>query len=303
MKVLHRYSDDDRQNFFPEKQYSFRLKPKLLHVGFLDKGGGWGEEPHSHAFLEIVFVTGGSGTTVIDGTRYKVKKGDLLVYNAGVTHFERSSATDPMEIVFVAYDKLKVTRLPPNWLLPASYGCVFPSGSMYEVIRFGFQMLLDEFERKDKFYVEIGQNISRTMLMYLFRLVNRTQSTFSLFDQTRIVETALGYIESNFREKITLDILAEECFTNKYHLSHLFTRVQGMSIGKYILGKRIGEAKRLLGDPSLPIEQVAERAGFYDPGYFCRVFKKETGVPPSAYRKKTCRDKVFPLPDEAGPQK
>ena len=66
MEVIHRFNSDARQHYLLEKHYAFKLKPRLLYAGYLDKHGGWREEPHSHPFLEIVFITDGSGTVMID---------------------------------------------------------------------------------------------------------------------------------------------------------------------------------------------------------------------------------------------
>lgn len=285
--VIHRYNSDKRQHFLLKQHYSFQLKPRLLYVGHLSKDDKFVEEPHSHEFLEIMFVSDGSGKVVIDGTEYSVKRGDVLIYNAGATHFEQCNESDPMEVVFVAYDKLKITDLEQNCLLPPSYGCVFQSGEMYETIKMYFNLLIEEFELQDRFYMEIAQNISRTLLMYIFRLINLTQDAAVLLDPSKVMDTAVNYIDLHFSEKITLDELAEKCYTNKYHLSHLFTRTQGVSVGKYILDKRIALSKELLKNRSNSVEYIAEETGFHDPAYFCRVFKRETGKSPSAWRKET----------------
>ncbi len=283
--VIHRYNSDKRQHFLLKQHYSFQLKPRLLYVGHLSKDDKFVEEPHSHDFLEIILVSDGSGKVVIGDAEYAIHKGDVLVYNAGTTHFEQCNADDPMEAVFVAYDKLKITDLEPNCLLPPSYGCVFQSGELYGTLRMYFSLLIKEFEAQDRFYMEITQSISRTLMMYIFRLINCTQDAAVLLDPSRIMDNAVSYIEGHFCEKITLDNLAEYCYTNKYHLSHLFTRTQGVSIGKYILDKRIALSKELLRDKSNSIEYIAEETGFHDPGYFCRVFKRETGKSPSVWRK------------------
>ena len=285
--VIHRYNSDKRQHFLLKQHYSFQLKPRLLYVGHLSKDDKFVEEPHSHEFLEIMFVSDGSGKVVIGEDTYAVKKGDVLIYNAGTTHFEQCSESDPMEVAFVAYDKLKITDLEENCLLPSSYGCVFQSGKMYDTIQMYFNLLIEEFEAHDRFYMEIAQNISRTLLMYIFRLINMTQDATVLLDPSKVMDTAVNYIDRHFSEKITLDELAEKCYTNKYHLSHLFTRTKGVSVGKYILDKRIALSKELLKNRSNSIEYIAEETGFHDPAYFCRVFKRETGKSPSTWRKET----------------
>lgn len=283
--VIHRYNSDKRQHFLLKQHYSFQLKPRLLYVGHLSKDDSFVEEPHSHEFLEIMLILDGSGKVFIGENEYAVAKGDVLIYNAGTTHFEQCNEGDPMEAVFVAYDKLKITDLEQNCLLPPSYGCVFQSGEMYGTLKMYFNLLIDEFEAQDRFYMEIAQNISRTLLMYIFRIINLTQDAAVLLDPSKVMDAAVSYIDGHFCEKLTLDELAEKCYTNKYHLSHLFTRTKGISIGKYILDKRITYAKELLKNRSNSIEYIAEETGFHDPGYFCRVFKRETGSSPSAWRK------------------
>ena len=49
--------------------------------------------------------------------------------------------------------------------------------------------------------------------------------------------------------------------------------------------KRIQKAKELLRDESLSVEAIAEQVGYNDYFYFTKVFKKNTGISPSKYRK------------------
>lgn len=284
MKIVHRYNSRERQHYLLEKHYTFKLNPHLLYVGLLDKQKGWREEPHSHEFLELVFVLDGHGIVNVAGEEREIARGDILVYNAGAVHYEQSAPEDPMELRCIAYNRLKITDLPENWLLPPDYGFLFPSGGMYKTFCDCFENLIREFERKDRFYTEIVQNEARTLLMHLFRLINETGNIAPLLNKSYILELAVTYIDKHYADSLLLDDIAKACYTDKYYLSHLFSRVQGMSVGKYILQKRIEEAKRLLKETAMPVKEVAETAGFGDAGYFCRVFKRECGCTPLSYR-------------------
>lgn len=284
MQIKHRYNSAQRQHYLLETHYFFKFKPRLLYVGSLDKQGGWREEPHTHEFFEMVFITDGHGTAVIGESEYEVDRGDILIYNAGISHCEKSSRSNPMEACFIAYDKLEITDLPPNWLLPPSYGFIFSAGEMYDMFNHLFTRLLCEFEQKERFYMEIAQNTSRTLLMYLFRLINKTENADSLLNSGRILDTAIAYIDTHYAEEITLEDLARECYANKYYLSHQFSRLRGESIGKYIQKRRLCEAKRLLSETDISVRRVAEVVGIPDISYFCRIFKKETGVTPLTFR-------------------
>lgn len=285
MAVTHRYNSSERQHYLLEQHYSFKLKPKLLYVGQLDRQPGWTEEYHSHDFVELIFVLDGSGSATIDGVTLPVRKGDLLIYNAGLTHSELSSVEDPLELQFLAWDKLQITDLPKNWLLPPSYGYIFASGDKYPIFQQYFKILLQEFEQKDHLYIDIAQNISRTLLMYLFRLINEKNSSGSLLGRNRTLQQVLVYIEKHFQEQISLEQISNACFCNVYYLSHIFTQEQGISIGKYILDRRLTEAKRLLRETTLPVSEVGSAVGLADASYFCRIFKKNCGMTPLKYRK------------------
>ncbi|MBR4109741.1 MAG: AraC family transcriptional regulator [Oscillospiraceae bacterium] len=285
MAVTHRYNTSERQHYLLEQHYSFRLKPQLLYVGQLDRQPGWTEELHTHDFVELIFVLDGKGTATIDDQTFPIKKGDLVVYNAGLTHSETSSTDAPLELQFLAWDKLQITDLPPNWLIPPSYGYIFASEEMYPVFCQYFRTLLQEFETKSHLYIDVAQNVSRTLLMYLFRLINQTGSNASLLGKNRTIAHLLSYIEQHFREQLSLEQISQACFCNVYYLSHIFTQEQGMSIGKYILSRRMEEAKRLLRETSLPINEVGVAVGLPDASYFCRIFKKTCGMTPLKYRR------------------
>ncbi len=73
-------------------------------------------------------------------------------------------------------------------------------------------------------------------------------------------------------------------FVSPSYLFRLFKKKMGVTPMRYRNLVRIDKAKLLLLDRTLTIEEVAERVGFEDAKYFARVFKKETGASPSAFR-------------------
>lgn len=67
------------------------------------------------------------------------------------------------------------------------------------------------------------------------------------------------------------------------HLARLFKKQVGMSPLGYLHHRKIEEAKELLEEKGAEISQIAFRLGFNDPGYFARLFRKNTGLSPSAW--------------------
>lgn len=285
MKVLHRYNTRDRQHYLLDKHYTFHLKPRLLYSGYLCKSDDWHEKEHSHEFAEIIFILDGRGAVYVNGVGHSLKKGDLVIYNAGVTHYETSDPKEPLEAQFVAFDKFEITDLEPNCFLPPHYDFLYHTEDMYDDFRKYFNTIIEETINKKQFYAEIAQNASHTLIMYLFRMLNRTEGTNELLHRNEALMRAMRYIDAHFSEDISLDVIAEQCYINKYHLSHLFAKYEGTTVGKYILAKRLDEAKRLLHFNELSVMEISQQSGFNDLSYFCRAFKKEVGSTPRQYRK------------------
>jgi AraC family transcriptional regulator len=79
--------------------------------------------------------------------------------------------------------------------------------------------------------------------------------------------------------------LAEELNLSESRLRTRFKEAAGIPLGSYIKNYQLNRAMALLRTTDLPIAEIAEEAGFGSPQAFSRIFKKETGHTPRAYRR------------------
>lgn len=99
------------------------------------------------------------------------------------------------------------------------------------------------------------------------------------------IADALKYMEFHYQENLTLSDIAALIHMSKNHLSYLFQKETGHSFSDYLTNLRIAKAKELLhADKRYTVAEIAEMTGFSDTGYFCKVFKKSTGMSPNHYR-------------------
>jgi two-component system response regulator YesN len=99
-----------------------------------------------------------------------------------------------------------------------------------------------------------------------------------------IVDEACRFLRAHYAEDVTLDSVAARYRLSSSHLSRLFKLHRGVNFIDYLTDVRISRAKELLREPSANIKEVSAAAGYRDPNYFSRVFKRVVGVNPTEYR-------------------
>ncbi|MGK3143438.1 AraC family transcriptional regulator [Pantoea sp. C2G6] len=99
------------------------------------------------------------------------------------------------------------------------------------------------------------------------------------------IERAKFHIEKNILRNLTLDDVAAKSFVSSCYLSRAFKKMTGIGFSNYIATRKIAIAKSLLQFSDLKVNTIALELAYQDSNYFCRIFKKETGMAPSDYRK------------------
>ncbi|HGU7510170.1 TPA: AraC family transcriptional regulator [Escherichia coli] len=99
------------------------------------------------------------------------------------------------------------------------------------------------------------------------------------------IERAKFHIEKNILRNLTLDDVAAKSFVSACYLSRTFKKITGFGFSNYITTRKITVAKSLLQFSDLQVNTIALELAYQDSNYFCRIFKKETGMTPSDYRK------------------
>jgi YesN/AraC family two-component response regulator len=98
------------------------------------------------------------------------------------------------------------------------------------------------------------------------------------------IEKAVQLIRHQYWDRVSLGRLAREIGMSKFRLSHRFTQVMGISLRAYLLMVRLERGKELLTTGDASITEVAQAVGFADLPRFDKLFKRYTGLTPSAYR-------------------
>lgn len=279
--VRYEYSAAERNSF----------NPKFLYLTKAAYGEDWHSTPHFHQFTEIIFVTKGSGTLIIDKHRCTIKRGDLVIINPTHMHTEYSSEANPLEYFIVGVDNIafdmlmddfdesdKETQFPPP---------VFDLSNHYEKTYYYLNAIHDEIMLQQANYQLIVDSMLTILLIYIMRHTNLIFKTVDKHYPNVSKECIFvkQYIDSHYAYDMNLDELSQKVFLNKYYLVHSFKSAFGMSPIKYLLSKRIDEAKSLLKTTDLSVSAITKSVGFSSAPHFTAKFKEEMGMSPLEYRK------------------
>jgi AraC-like DNA-binding protein len=104
----------------------------------------------------------------------------------------------------------------------------------------------------------------------------------------RVVE----YIEAHLDQAPTLAQLGAVSCMSPYHFARLFRHSTGMPPHRFVVRKRIASAITLLAASDLSVARIGRMVGFRSASHFTTVFRRITGITPSAYRASHVREGV-----------
>ena len=227
-------------------------------------------KPHLHNYWEVIFVTDGNGVLqTTDGKTINYKKGETICIPPGVTHSNKSSLGFK-NIHFTLEDWTPFTNEP--FLIPESES----SKDFYSVLKLAYRYF-------HQLSLNHPINISFMQTIVSFLNVLITQSTTACVTQGLISQIINHYTEESFN----LEDAYKSIPLSKEYIRKIFIKEHGVSPSKFLLQKRLTLAKQLLNkkdDGYLRINEIAQTCGFSDHAYFCRVFKKETGLTPNEFQ-------------------
>ena len=103
--------------------------------------------------------------------------------------------------------------------------------------------------------------------------------------QDGVIQVAQEYIRKHFTSDLSLEMAAQQVNISPYYFSKLFKEETGINFSDYLTNLRIQKARELLRqDPDRNIKEISIEAGYSNPNYFSRIFKKCTGMTPTELR-------------------
>lgn len=236
--------------------------PRLLSASKIDSY--YSRHPrvlHQHSdTFEILFVRSGTGVYIVDEKRYSIRKGDLILCNAGTLHDEDPTFSDNLYTLSVASTNIYLENLPPNHLIERNCPPVLPVGDCFDIVENTMLSIYGFLSREPDCTAEICHHLNIALLSIILFIVQRQimRDGQKVNSQDNLIASQVkDYINTHYHWDFTLQDIAEEIHVNPYHLSHVFKEVTGYSPKQYNLRRRLGEAQTLLITTRISITEIA----------------------------------------------
>lgn len=119
----------------------------------------------------------------------------------------------------------------------------------------------------------------------IYEMVYERNLSYQPASKEALILPAVEYIHSNYIEPdITIDFLSSLCGIKESYFRRIFVNQYGISPVRYINQLRLSHAKEFLLQTEYKLNEISGLSGFNNLCYFCRLFKKETGLTPTEYR-------------------
>jgi len=285
-------------NYFKDQRFAINVC-KVNRSKSISHENDLTEIEHHHDFIEIVFITKGKGIQVISGKEYEVSEGDIFILQGFQNHYFKDAGK--AEIINVMFDPVKSSSLlSPDIKIIDGYSALFILEPRYRnrihfknMLHLGkvdlakaeyiLNSMIHEIKAKTPGYELFLKNKLEEIIIFL----SRKYSEISIPKAKSLIRIgkAIDFIESNFRQNIYIQQLAELSFMSVRNFQRIFKDATGHSPNDYLLEQRINHASKLLTDTESAIYDISDQVGITDWFYFSKAFKRKFGVSPLKYRK------------------
>jgi AraC family transcriptional regulator len=229
---------------------------------------------HSHAGPTLCFVFAGAFTESFASATFECTPGTLKITPAGERHSNRFGRLETRGLLVEA-DVARVERLGE------------PAGVLAERLSLRDERLAmlswriaDELRRHDA----AAPLAIEGLLLEILAGAARERDLRLTGGVPHWLTDARDYLHDPGDVR-SLREVADAVGVHPATLARGFRKVYGCSVGAYLRRLRVARAARQLADSDAPLAEIALSAGFSDQSHFSNVFRRETGLSPSAFRR------------------
>lgn len=278
---------------------------ELFHFGYYTadaSADSFFVAPHWHEEIEIVYFQEGHFILETNMERYPVDSEAIYFIRSGELHrifsanrcAESAVVFSPYLLTFLSNDAAQRRLLGPladdTLLLPR---CIHSTDPGFGQVLSEYQKIVRQCHNQDGIDVieATPQLFIKAALLNILGICSEhgllTSKQPSRDQNIEDLKRILSYIHTHYMERIYVRDLAGLLSLNEQYFCRMFKKAIGQSPMAYVNAYRIRRACALLRDSTQPVTDICLECGFSNFGNFLREFRKQTGLTPLKYRRKS----------------
>lgn len=265
---------------------------RIANIHYFEFTHQYHTESDSHNFCELLHVDKGSLRVSSENFSGMLESNQLIIHRPNEKHFLECSESGSPNVVIIGFEcnssVLARFATGPVTLQPAHRNMlskILTEGmAVYEP---PYDIPTLEMKKRENYPFGADQMMQINLESFLITLIRDFPESHDAPVPRSVsagkISDIYDYISEHYTEKLTLHDLCFIFGTNKTSLCRNFKDAYGDTVLNHINNLRIRDAKRLLREDKLTVTQISEDLGFTSIHYFCRLFKKETGMTPKEY--------------------
>ncbi|MDQ1911028.1 helix-turn-helix domain-containing protein [Paenibacillus sp. GD4] len=257
----------------------------VLFTGYSQTKPGHKPGPKVVDYYLLHHILSGKGTYTCQGHTYELGQGDSFLIEPGKLINYMADLADPWHYRWIAFEGKQAESLLQDIGLSSGQPVVHTGRKrsiavLYHQVQTAFQSRSSQASLKANGYLHL-------LLAEYAEALQPQQGAAPQMTSggDRTVQQAIHYLQTQYAEPITIELMAETLGYNRAYLSTLFKQHTGLTPVTFLLRLRLDKARHLLRERTeLTMEQIASSVGFQDPLYFSKQFKRLYHISPSAYR-------------------
>jgi AraC family transcriptional regulator, transcriptional activator for feuABC-ybbA operon len=236
---------------------------------------------------ELIFVTGGKGSIIIEKKRYQLREGMLFYICPDVLHSIEIDTEGPGYFLTVHFSYAHVSFNDSKWVIKDGEDTLplHPAQELKDYYQIDdiFKKLVDNWKAKLPGYEFITKTLLQQLVIAIYQNIRKQNQNYAT---SLKVEKIIQYMHKNINNRVTLTELAEIVQLSPAYLSRAFKETTGYSVIEFFNKIKIDKAKELIIEGNKKVKEVAQTLGFTDEFYFSRIFKRIEGISPSEFYSK-----------------
>lgn len=285
------------KKYFKHKLNTLLVANKIITIHYLELDKNYRSNEEAHNFWELVYADRGDMSCTSDGKEVILRQGEALFHKPNEQHSLAANGKISPNIFVICFecrsDAIEFFENKKVRLEKKQEELIY---SIMETARKTFDIpFSNPATRKMKLSdnpIPYGMQIIKNYLeLLLINIIhtetkqNQPKSPTFQKERNRLAEEIVSILSNNLYSTLTIEALCEMTNYSKAHIHKEFKSSTGKSVMQYFIDLKIERAKELLRDGDLSVGEIADKLAFDTSNYFSKVFKKETHMTPTAYKK------------------